>query len=1235
MIRTRGRSWIVFVISLLLILWNGPSSFASERLTESQLPPYENRLVVLRAQADLQARNSQPVHHMRDLQRRHRSVVFDLKNAVANSQSPLIETINALQAEGEILSYRPFFIVNVIAVRGTAHAFDLLAAMPGVDRVEPDYEITFVRPDVEPVRGQRTLDDAEAGLGLRSIRAPEVWAMGITGAGIIVSTFDSGVNGTHPALTTHWRGNCGHPYSECWLDLAGSTTTPTDAVGHGSQTMGILCGMVERDTVGVAWGAQFIAARIGMSSSPTIVSTAIEAFEWAIDPDGNPETFEDIPRVLSCSWGLESSSIQPCYTIFNTALDNCEAAGISIFWAAGNEGEMGEQTIRIPADRAVTATNSFAVGAYNNTTGSIYSKSSRGPSPCSPDPALQIKPELVAPGCSIRSTCLGTTYALGTGTSFAAPHAAGTAALMLEANPLLTPDSLKKIMLLTAVDLGVDGEDNTYGYGQIDAYAAVMGALGGIGWVSGQVSDVYGFNLAAVVTIAGNPQWCKCDSNGFFTLPVPAQWPFVLQIHSPTYDTTRIPLSILPGDTLSLEVILNLSSTCGLLRGTVTTCLGQSGAGSQVWVSDPAIPVCEADANGFFHTTLHAGTYSVHASNGYCAEGIVPAIEVYGRGATDIEIILPVNPSHLCSNRDSYGYQVCDDYDPGGPVYKWKEIVPSAGGKGIIHNLSNDAAAALAAPFPIRFYGVTRNRLYLNSNGNASFINPFLEYTNTTLPRGMAPVIYPFWDDLCDNLGGDICSYYEPAEAAFILEWKNVPRYDGQGNETFQLVIYDPAVYPTTTGDAVLECRYEELSEKNGCTVGIEGLSGTGSLQYAYNGAYPAHANPIQNGRAIRFTAGDRLPGTPHLELLNPVLDLSAAAGVTVDTAIVIRNTGTAPAGFAANIVGEIIGNYSWTSSRLTGGPAYQFTDISGLGVNLGIARDDTTTDTQILPWLFPMYGRYFDRLVVCSNGYLSFVSWNNDRSWNPNPLSDQHDPYYLLSPYWVDLDITSGGAVLKYYDAAQNRFIIQWNQIRRYHESGANTFQTILYPDGMIEFVYAAMSTPLNNGTVGVKGKNAAEVVQLAYCQAFLQSNTLVRFYCPDTASVRCTMQDHQQGVIGGQDSLRIPLKIQNRTLSFGERSWPIGIRSTDPQSPELLVQVNMQSMPAADNLHLLIIPDVDGIRLIWDRVPAPRYCVYSGASLDAPLDYREASVTDTFITLPYQDRHIRFFDVRLCDEP
>jgi bacillopeptidase F len=145
------------------------------------------------------------------------------------------------------------------------------------------------------------------------------------------------------------------------------------------------------------------------------------------------------------------------------------AAGIFPVFSAGNEGELGDGTVGAPAGFP----ESLAVGAtdFDDT---VASFSSRGPSFWG-----EFKPEVCAPGVDIRSSIPGGGYEGGwSGTSMAAPHVAGLAALLLSANRTLTLDELETFMRFTADDFGEVGPDNACGWGRIDAYDAVRWVLG-------------------------------------------------------------------------------------------------------------------------------------------------------------------------------------------------------------------------------------------------------------------------------------------------------------------------------------------------------------------------------------------------------------------------------------------------------------------------------------------------------------------------------------------------------------------------------------------------------------------------------------------------------------------------------------------------------------------------------------------------------------------------------------
>ena len=411
------------------------------------------------------------------LAERHEFVVRSLQEKAAATQGEIDLYLNELLAQGRIDGFRMLWIDNVIRLDAVPAEIEAIAARPDVERVHFNYPIELIEPDA----GGRGDPPAEGGVepGVAAVRAPEVWAMGITGTGVLVASLDTGVDGNHPALASRWRGldpaYLGNP-GWAWFDPVTGTSFP-ESFGsiHGTHTMGSVCGGAPGDQVGVAPGAQWIhAAVIDRVSLSQTIADALLAFQWVIDPDGNPATDFDVPDVCSNSWGLATfHGVPECDDFFWSALDACEAAGIVIIFAAGNEGSNG---LRRPADRGTDDYRTFAVGGVNANVGGWppYSNSSTGPTDCGPDGESVTKPEIAAPAVSVRSSVPGGGYGLLTGTSMAAPHVNGVVALMRQANPDLSTDDIKQIIYDTAFDLGMEGDDNQFGWGMIDAFEAVQ-----------------------------------------------------------------------------------------------------------------------------------------------------------------------------------------------------------------------------------------------------------------------------------------------------------------------------------------------------------------------------------------------------------------------------------------------------------------------------------------------------------------------------------------------------------------------------------------------------------------------------------------------------------------------------------------------------------------------------------------------------------------------------------------
>ncbi|MEZ4651735.1 MAG: S8 family serine peptidase, partial [Candidatus Eisenbacteria bacterium] len=311
---------------------------------------------------------------------------------------------------------------------------------------------------------------------LVAIHAPEAWARGLTGAGRLIGHFDAGAEGTHSSYADRWRGVREEvPWNEAWFDPYTATEFPYGVdQGHGTGTLGVLLGtQPDGPPLGVAYEAEWIAAGVVIRYD---VSKILQAFEWAADPDGDSSTIDDVPDVINHSWGTPGD----CTTEYWDAIDLCEAAGIVNVIAVDNSGP-SPGSVNSPESRAATPYENFGVGGVDtNTLGfPVRSNSGRGPSPCDD---TSIKPELVGPGTAVPGIGPNNAYGIfWSGTSFAAPHVAGTVALLRQLDPSLTVREIKHALMVTAQDLAAPGEDNDTGWGLVDADAAAA-------WVERNVS---------------------------------------------------------------------------------------------------------------------------------------------------------------------------------------------------------------------------------------------------------------------------------------------------------------------------------------------------------------------------------------------------------------------------------------------------------------------------------------------------------------------------------------------------------------------------------------------------------------------------------------------------------------------------------------------------------------------------------------------------------------------------
>jgi subtilisin family serine protease len=462
--------FLLFFFFKCFVCFGGELSFdVASKLKMAKADEYVSCLVMMKDQANTSMVNAKLNPALATRKQMHASVLSALKDKSESSQMELVDYLNQKITDGGVKQFKTFWITNAILVTAKKEVIEKIALRPEVEVVEENYPITLTEPvSVEKAAGGAV--EKERCLSAMSVR--EAWKMGYNGAGRLVCSLDTGVDGHHPALESNWRGNNGGSASACWFDPLGSTY-PKDDKGHGSHTMGIMVGKSDDDTIGVAYGAEWIAAAVidrGQTFSQT-VADILDAFQWAVDPDENPETIDDVPDVINNSWGIPVGFKPACDQTFWNAIDNTENAGVVVIFAAGNEGP-NPSTLRTPADRISSPTNSFSVGAVDAQSYGypVANFSSRGPSGCDNQ---TIKPEVCAPGVNVYSCYKNGEYRLMSGTSMSAPFVSGAVAILRQYNPDATTEQVKQALLESCTDLGSPGEDNSYGWGMINVKRAL------------------------------------------------------------------------------------------------------------------------------------------------------------------------------------------------------------------------------------------------------------------------------------------------------------------------------------------------------------------------------------------------------------------------------------------------------------------------------------------------------------------------------------------------------------------------------------------------------------------------------------------------------------------------------------------------------------------------------------------------------------------------------------------
>jgi thermitase len=320
--------------------------------------------------------------------------------------------------------------IRIVRLRVPAPAQDAiaesLARWPEVKFVEKNYIFDPVLAPNDPQYGEQW--------HLPKILAPQAWDLTQGDANVVIAIVDSGVDPYHP----DFAGKLVPGYN-----TYSNSANTADQYGHGTEVAGA-AGAASDNGLGIASIAgqsPIMPIRVTDATGRATSASIANGLVWAADHGAS---------VLNLSFNGVAGN-----ATIRTAAEYAFNHGALVVAAAGNCACV-DPTAENPYVLSVSATDESDGVAYFSSTGPYV--------------------DVAAPGSNILTTAMGGLYLAESGTSLASPIVAGVAALMFSANPALTPAEVTQLIESTTIDLGAVGYDSAFGYGRIDAFAAVAAA---------------------------------------------------------------------------------------------------------------------------------------------------------------------------------------------------------------------------------------------------------------------------------------------------------------------------------------------------------------------------------------------------------------------------------------------------------------------------------------------------------------------------------------------------------------------------------------------------------------------------------------------------------------------------------------------------------------------------------------------------------------------------------------
>ncbi|HNW43646.1 MAG TPA: S8 family peptidase [Elusimicrobiales bacterium] len=333
----------------------------------------------------------------------------------------------------------------------------LLKNIPVVAEAAPDRVFRPTRTSSDPFLGTQ--------YALSRIQAFGAWEYGTGSDDVVIAVIDTGIDGSHPELSGKLAGTS-KAFDPGNVAPPAADQPPTPACNHATRAAGAAAASSNNSVgiAGVSWGAKLLSLKVfayadcNPACSQSSCGTTETTIAAAID-----EARSQQPALGKVVINMSLGAGGACSGVLQTAVSNAVANGKVLLFAAS--GNAGSGSVDSPAN----CTGVVAVGATDNAD-SLASFSNAG--------TVMLTRGLTAPGVEVYTTDVGGAYASATGTSFAAPLAAGLAALLWSAKPAASPADIENFIFDSADDLGDAGPDREFGRGRINALKAMSLAVG-------------------------------------------------------------------------------------------------------------------------------------------------------------------------------------------------------------------------------------------------------------------------------------------------------------------------------------------------------------------------------------------------------------------------------------------------------------------------------------------------------------------------------------------------------------------------------------------------------------------------------------------------------------------------------------------------------------------------------------------------------------------------------------